>query len=264
MSESLDVVFFLLLVAVLVLLYELRRTLRGNRTRLEELHAKLDGLRDELPVLLERESALQFARWEAYASLRDRLDLHRGLPYVKDWSAAPDFLRIIAEHCLEHRPATVFECSSGLTTLILARCCEMNGSGQVTSLENGEEYARRTRQNLAAYGLGDRAEVIHAPLVEHLVDGDPYQWYATDGIAQEGIDMLVVDGPPGFLQANSRYPALPVLFERLSERCVVFLDDAARADEKAIVALWRQRFPGLQHEYVETERGCSILRFGPA
>jgi hypothetical protein len=45
----------------------------------------------------------------------------------------------------------------------------------------------------------------------------------------------------------------------MSPGCPVYLDDAGREDEREIVALWLRRFPGLRHEYVETERGCSIL-----
>jgi hypothetical protein len=73
--------------------------------------------------------------------------------------------------------------------------------------------------------------------------------------------MLVIDGPPGFIQHHSRYPALPLLSERLADGCVIFLDDAARADEQAIVRRWLARFPQLEHHYVASERGCSVLRF---
>ncbi|MES9855801.1 MAG: hypothetical protein ABW166_04240 [Sedimenticola sp.] len=40
--------------------------------------------------------------------------------------------------------------------------------------------------------------------------------------------MLVIDGPSGFIQKHSRYPALPLLFDKLSNNGMVFLDDAAR------------------------------------
>ena len=71
--------------------------------------------------------------------------------------------------------------------------------------------------------------------------------------------MLVIDGPPGFIQKNARYPALPLLFDKLSEDCVIFLDDAARHDEKEIVDLWLNEHPELEHRFFDTERGCSIF-----
>ena len=72
--------------------------------------------------------------------------------------------------------------------------------------------------------------------------------------------MLVIDGPSGFRQKNSRYPALPLLFDQLAPNCVVFLDDAARHDEREIVKLWQAAYPNVKHDYADTEPGCSVLR----
>lgn len=198
-----------------------------------------------------------------YATLEDRLNLKKGLPITPDWSAAPDFMTLIVEHALATQPATIFECSSGLTTLMLARCCQMNGQGELYSLENGPEYAANTRSYFKRYGLDDYATVLDAPLEKMMLNGDEFLWYRTDEIPAhipaQSIDMLVIDGPPGFIQKNSRYPALPQLFDLLAEGCTIFLDDAVREDEKRIVALWQAEYPGLEHQYVDTERGCSIL-----
>ena len=71
--------------------------------------------------------------------------------------------------------------------------------------------------------------------------------------------MLVIDGPPGFIQKHSRYPALPLLFSQLANNCVIFLDDAGREDEKEIIDLWNNEYQNIRHEYIETERGCSVL-----
>lgn len=181
------------------------------------------------------------------------------MPYSPNWSAEADFLQIIVDACLDFRPGQILECSSGLTTLMLARCCQIYGEGHVISLEDGLKYAHDTRAYIDRYGLGDYVSVIHAPLQEMAVDGTRYRWYSTDAIPEAGIDMLVIDGPSGFIQKNSRYPALPVCHSRFSEHCMIYLDDAAREDEQAIVALWRKRYPELKHDYRDTTRGCSIL-----
>lgn len=196
---------------------------------------------------------------ESYNALRDQLDLHKEFPYSPNWSAAADFLQLIVDHCLQHRPDTVFECSSGLTTLMLARCCQINGRGHVYSLENGEEYAESSRKYIGIYGLTPYASVIHAPLEPVRIHDTEYQWYRTTDLPACNIDMLVIDGPPGFMQKHARYPALPLLHDRLSEQCTVFLDDAAREDEKEIVEMWQREYTALEHHYLETERGCSIL-----
>ncbi|MCU7918357.1 MAG: class I SAM-dependent methyltransferase [Candidatus Thiodiazotropha sp. (ex Epidulcina cf. delphinae)] len=196
---------------------------------------------------------------EEYESLQAQLELNDGIPYTPDWSAGGDFIQIIVDACLSARPSLVLECSSGLTTLMLARCCQMNGRGRVVSLEDGEQYADNTRAYIDRYGLGRYASVIHAPLRRSMLDGAEYAWYAIDKIPEKGIDMLVIDGPSGFIQKHSRYPALPVCYSRLSEGCRIYLDDAARPDEREIVALWQARYPTVRHEYRETSRGCSIL-----
>lgn len=139
-----------------------------------------------------------------YAELEERLGLEQGIPYTPDWSAASDFMGLIVEHALETKPKVIFECSSGLTTVMLARCCQMNGDGKVISLENGAEYAENTRNYFERYNLDEIATVIDAPLEKIDTNGSEFIWYKTDEInAQlngQKIDMLVIDGPPGFIQ----------------------------------------------------------------
>lgn len=248
-----DSLIIILLLGVLGMLFVLMR-------RQHQTGERLDALQGQFEQSLHHEVRGLFGQLEAYLSLRDRLDLRQGLPYTHLWSASPDFLKLIVEHCLAQRPAHIVECSSGLTTLMLARCCELNGRGQVTSLENGAEYADRTRAEIARYALGAQATVLHAPLEPVSVNTRQFEWYSLAQLPEGPIDMLVIDGPPGFIQQHSRYPALPLLYERLANGCVVFLDDAAREDEQAIVAQWQHEFPGLEHRYINTERGCSVLR----
>ena len=197
---------------------------------------------------------------DPYRSVRNRLMLSEPLPVSPDWSAAPDFLHRIIDHCLEHRPSRILECSSGLTTLALARCCQMNKSGQVYSLENGADYAATTRSALERFGLQQYATVLHAPLQEVILRKTRYRWYSNHSPAAGCFDMLVVDGPPVYIQMHSRYPALPLLYRRLADDCTVFLDDAAREDEQEIIAMWLDEFPAFAHEYADLERGCAILR----
>ncbi|MEN8170615.1 MAG: class I SAM-dependent methyltransferase [Pseudomonadota bacterium] len=249
---TIDTLLLSLLIAVLIaqllLLYRSFSATKGQRKIQVQMQL---SVKDEVRGL--------FNQFESYQFLRDRLNLRQGMPYTRDWSASPDFLKLIVEHCLEDKPATVVECSSGLTTVMLARCCELNGAGEVISLENGAGYAAKTREHVARYGLQQQSTVIDAPLQRYAVAGTEYDWYAIEALPDKGINMLVIDGPPGFIQEHSRYPALPLLFDKLADGCVIFMDDAARPDEKEIVRMWQAQFPGLVHRYVNTERGCSIL-----
>lgn len=197
-----------------------------------------------------------------YEYLTKKLDLREGIPYTPKWTAEPDFLRIIVDHCLQAEPSSVLECGSGLSTLMLARCCQMNGRGHVVSLEEGEKYSMGTTKYIERYGLEQYASVIHAPLKKISIGGNEYLWYSSQEIPDRSIDMLIVDGPSGYLQKNSRYPALPVFYPILARSCRVFLDDAARPDEQEILDLWRSDYPDLVQIRTKAIRGCVILSRG--
>lgn len=200
------------------------------------------------------------AELEAYLDLGARLGLRQGLPYVRHWSAGADFLALLVDHVLAHRPKVIVECGSGLSTLLLARCCAMNGRGRVYSLEQAPEHAARCRAELTRYGLDAHATVLDAPLRPYTLGGTTHVWYALAGLPETAIDLLLIDGPPGRIAPLARYPALPLLFARLDQAGTVFLDDAARPDEQAILERWRAEFPTLVVAEVRTGRGCAILR----
>lgn len=200
------------------------------------------------------------AELEAYLDLGARLGLRHGLPYVRHWSAGADFLALLVEHVLAHRPKVIVECGSGLSTLMLARCCALNSVGRVWSLEHEPDCAAHTREALARYGLEQVARVVDAPLRRYRLNTQEFDWYDLGGLPEVAIDLLVVDGPPGRLAPLARYPALPLLFARLDRAGTVFLDDAARPDEQAILSRWRTEFPDLAMTEVETGRGCAVLQ----
>ncbi len=198
---------------------------------------------------------------DSYGPLCRRLGLDRGIPYTPKWSAEADFLALAVAVLYEEAPEVIVECSSGLSTLVLARACRLAGRGRVYSLENGGEFVEATREALAVYDLLDVAEVIHAPLCETRIGEDCWQWYDLSRLPVGAAQMLVIDGPPGFLQPLSRYPALPMLAERLAPGCRILLDDADRPDERALVARWQRDYPGLSVTWPETARGCASLRW---
>ena len=72
--------------------------------------------------------------------------------------------------------------------------------------------------------------------------------------------LLVVDGPPGTVRPMARYPALPVLLNRLAADATVVMDDARRPDEQAIAERWAAGLPGWRLEFRHTEKGAAILR----
>ena len=52
------------------------------------------------------------------------------------------------------------------------------------------------------------------------------------------IDLLIVDGPPGSTGTRARFPAYPLLSERLAPSALILVDDLQRSDERAVVDAW--------------------------
>ncbi len=175
------------------------------------------------------------------------------------WAASADFLLHLARHHLQAQPRHIVECGSGVSTIVLARCCEIAGAGHVTSLDHDPGFAQQTRQALAAYGLSAWATVIDAPLEPVVVEGRSLMWYRVQAVPEGNFDMVVVDGPPLSFGQLVRYPAGKFLLSRLSPGSHGFLDDADRPGETDAVRLWQKEFPWLQVMQLPTEKGCIAL-----
>jgi hypothetical protein len=75
---------------------------------------------------------------------------------------------------------------------------------------------------------------VEAPLAQKFCFGHSLPWYDTeiiDASLKGKYDLVLVDGPPTGDKLN-RYPALPYLHKRLSERFSFYLDDASREGER--------------------------------
>lgn len=225
--------------------------------KLRHVHILLYDVRDQH----RNDQTGLFRQLEALQGLYVELDLKHSLPPTRGWAASPDFLLELARHTRTLRQATVVECSSGISTLVLARCMQLNGGGKVYSLEHDRQFAAQTRAQLRRHGLQDWATVVDAPLTPHQIDGAAWPWYDLAQLPElPAIDLLVIDGPPQATRPQARYPAGPLLFPRLRTGAAVFLDDAARPDEQAILLRWRQEFPELAYTQQSCEKGCALLR----
>ena len=205
-------------------------------------------------------AAQSFKQAESLLSVLATIRPSFPLPSTRDWSASPDLLNHLCTLVLSRRPALVVEAGSGVSTLTLAYCLKRLGRGRVISLDHDEAYAARTRALLQLHGVDDVARVVTAPLKPIALNGDTWLWYDQTALAECGeIDLLVIDGPPWTTQKLARYPALPLLYDRLAPGAIVILDDAARADERAVVARWREEFAGLACEYLDFEKGACVI-----
>lgn len=240
LSLSLDV---LLALGILYIIFKLRRI----HTRLFE-HDRLAQVRSDN----------QYTQLTTLLALESELKLQVSLPATRGWAASPDFLLHVLRVAQRVKPQVVVECSSGTSTVVIARALQLAGEGHLFSLEHDSVYAQRTRNELRRHGLELHATVIDAPLVEVSVAGTQARWYEHSEVPS-GIDMLVIDGPPISTQPLARFPAVPLLLGRMSKSSHVILDDANRPDERECVERWIKDF-GLQSTgETHAEKGIAIL-----
>jgi predicted O-methyltransferase YrrM len=204
-----------------------------------------------------------FAQIEALAAIHQDLGLSTSLPATRGWAASPDFLRHIARTATDTLPLNVVECSSGASTIVLARVMQQNGVGHVFSLEHDQYYANKTREEVRRQGLEAFATVIDAPLRSYLLTDVKWQWYETKDLPKS-IDLLVIDGPPASVQLLARYPAIPILDSSISPTGYVILDDANRPDERIALRRWDTEFAWMSAENLQAEKGIAKLTRKPA
>jgi predicted O-methyltransferase YrrM len=266
----------------LVLLGEIRRSAR----RTDELVARVDLLDRRLSRAgkatagkagEERKAAKVRAderrelvsNISAAVTLHSLFDLRAPVPPPDKWAAMPDLQLHLVQLVLERKPALVVECGSGTSSVWLGYAAERVGGCRVVALEHHERFATATRALVKAHELDHVVDVRLAPLQTLTVNGAAAPWYDVSAWHDlEGIDMLLVDGPPAATAPQARYPAVPLLSTRLSATPLVVMDDANRPDEKSIVRRWVQddAYPGARTWSVRrlpTARGTLLLEADP-
>lgn len=177
------------------------------------------------------------------------------LPPCGGWAASADSLVMLAEAILARKPNVVVEFGSGVSSMVIGRCLELNGQGHLISYDHDPGFADVTRQRIARHGLP--VEVCTVPLVSSERLGYPGKWYVTENLPSS-IDILVVDGPPGSIHPQTRGAAAPAIFPRLGSGALVLLDDAGRPGERKILERWRTEFPDIHFTVVATDHGTAI------
>jgi len=206
---------------------------------------------------------------------RDTGDIHglvRLLPYTRDlplpvgggWALTGDSAAILAREALVRAPSTIVELGSGASTLIIGQILKAQGHGRLLSIDHDANWARETRRNIEFLDLQKVVTVIVAPLKPMQVEAQEAVWYdiPTHAFRDLGpIDLLLVDGPPQSLADTrpARYPALPLLFERLGPDALVFVDDAKRPSETAMVDEWLRSYPDWEVQRLNTVDGVCLL-----
>ncbi len=189
---------------------------------------------------------------EAYAQLMQLLDLKSSIPPTRGWAASPDLLLTIYETVKKINPSLVVELGSGVSTLVAAK----SGARKVVSLDGSKEYAEMTRNLIKEHRVRG-VDVRFAALLPY-VNG--LTWYDVSTIKDlKKIDLLIVDGPPGNDNPESRYPALKEFKDKLSPKAVVILDDVKREGERKLAEDFASSLPNHELVILNHEKGTAII-----
>jgi predicted O-methyltransferase YrrM len=231
---------------------------------------KLDAIEQrQQDIQLEQKSL--YRQVEALFALYQKIDFRAPFLNMRSWVASPDFLAILSTLIQEHRPNTIFEAGGGATTIISAYSLQQLGHGHVYAVDHQQKFADQTHDQIKQHGLTEYATAIYAPLQSIDIDETSWQWYDMSQFDfVSDIDLLVVDGPPQYDNPSdmARYPALPLMKDKLKDDCLILMDDADRENEQAISKQWEQEFSlelirYYEKAWADTDKGAKLYRYLP-
>lgn len=193
------------------------------------------------------------------------LKLRQPLPPANAWSIDEPTAEKLVELIRAYRPRTVFECGSGISTLVMAYALEETGPGFVYALEHDIAFVNQLRRQILDHRLFN-VRVMYRPIASVWTPFEDYgremAWYGIKADAEclRPIEMLFVDGPPGHVAPLARYPAIPILRPYLSPTAVVVCDDTSRGPERLMVQKWAEMYDDFSVEEVRTDRGLTVMR----
>jgi hypothetical protein len=143
----------------------------------------------------------------------------------------------------------IVELGGGLSTVIISNILSsLGGDRTLLTIEHDQDWLNIVKSNLDRFGDAGQVNLIHAGLIDCKYSISNTDWYDTLILKKyteaKKIDTLIIDGPPAYMKGKSlaRYPALPFLFDLLSDNCSIFLDDGNRHGEKKIANLWEKKY----------------------
>jgi predicted O-methyltransferase YrrM len=191
--------------------------------------------------------------------LRPLLDGRPYLPWTEGTIRPAALVTVLNEITLAERKHIV-ELGSGVSTVVIGRLLAQRG-GKVTAVEHDPAWAQLVRSQVEREQLENVIELIVSSLEPHPASWSGAPWYSQESVAllPAEIDLLLIDGPPGYGQgmSHSRYPAMPSLADRMAGSGLVILDDADREPEREIVARWAEEVPDWSFG-IDAARGLAL------
>ncbi|WP_243060523.1 class I SAM-dependent methyltransferase [Nocardioides sp. SR21] len=210
---------------------------------------------------LKKERDFHAKRTQDIVNLFSMVPITSGIPPLGLWTASADLLVELVDRLVTERPATVVEGGSGVSTVVMALAAKEHGIPvKIVALEAQPVWAEHTRAMLARHGVAEYAEVRLAPLARTSIAEHETPWYDEGAIADlSGIGLLLVDGPPEGTGERARYPMVPLLKDKLADRCTILVDDTGRPSDADVVERWKPLLPDFDFEVLHLDKGAALL-----
>lgn len=184
--------------------------------------------------------------------------MHSYIPWSRA-ALAPSAVATILNDIIMNQRKTIVELGGGISTIYIARLLAERNEGMLYTIEHDANWLKTLSAMLDKEKIGQRVSLIHAPLrTLKRLNNDRLkilEWYDEGEVDRQTknlqIDQLIVDGPnPTPEDLYNRFPAVPILLDKLSDSNMVLLDDAGRKGEREILKIW------------ETLLGTTLQRIG--
>jgi len=247
-----DVLIASLLISILGLLAYLFKSNRVLGTKLSKVdtHLKKSLTLSQVEKAIAKSEKSNFQLFESYLQLLQLLNLKEAIPPTRSYAASPDLLLELLRIVRAAKPTLVVELGSGVSTLIISKSLDPQSS--LISIDHSEEFAGLTRKLLSDHGA-ENTEVLVAPI-------DPEtNWYGLNGLQElNGVDLLVIDGPPQSIGIDARHPAIYFL-PKLSSQATVVIDDANRDSERRLAEIFAESMPSHSLTFLKHEKGTAVI-----
>lgn len=214
-------------------------------TSLERAMASLTRIEKRLDHEAPRLHATTYRAIESLLAVYRHIAPSATLPRLANpfggWAISADMARLVCELFLARQPSLVVELGSGASTVVLGHLAASHDGPRIVSLEHDAIWYADTLEQLTRAGLTDFVDLRFAPLEPIMLNGKEYLWYSMEALNElNGVEMLLVDGPPGHIGPSARYPAGPVLAPITAPGCLWIVDDIVREPEHEMVARWER------------------------
>ena len=213
----------------------------------------------------------EFKQFGAYLQIQNLLQFELPLDFTLNRTNSTDYLLIVLKEFLnlikKKGTVTVLEAGSGVSTVVLGLALKRFSPESVLfSLVHDYDLFLKIQEDLKFYEL-EQISLLYAPFVSYEIDGNEWFWYDTTGLfkrLEQKLDLLILNSFPETAQYVNRYPALPVLREKLSDDFVLVLEDSSRKGEEEAVYRWKRELQLFKSREIDTEKRTLVIKSIPS